>query len=100
MGSVRGLELGHSWALQAGGCVPVAAPWSRGQVLPLEPVWGEVKELGVLGSGGSGAFEDEDIPAVGNSRMTCLWLFLLSRKHFLILVDAGGFQIPVQFLCF
>lgn len=47
VGSVRDLELGHSWALQAGCCVPVAAPWDRGQVLPLEPVWGEMKELDV-----------------------------------------------------
>lgn len=44
-GIYEGPELGHSWALQAACCVPVA--WSRGQVLPLEPVWGEIKELGV-----------------------------------------------------
>lgn len=100
VGFMRDLELSHSWALQAGCCVPVAAPWGRGQVLLLEPVWGEVKELGVLGSDESGAFEDEVIPAVGSSRITCLWLFLSPRRHFLIHVDAGGFQIPVQFICF
>lgn len=56
--------------------------------------------MGVLGSGESGASEDEDIPAVGSNRITCLWLFLSPRRHFMVHVDAGGFQIPVQFLCF
>lgn len=52
-------------------------------------VWAVVKE---------DAFEDEKAPCNGDSRMTCLQLFLPSMSHCLVPVDAGGLQTPEQSL--
>lgn len=91
--------------MRAGCCAPMCGPRGVGGQLPaLEPVWDELKscarELPVqplcvwaVVKGGC-----KVTPATGNSRITCLRLFVSSTSHCLLHVDAGGLQTPKQSL--